>query len=154
MTARALFACLALGCGEVYADIPVHAETVTEPVFTPSAVFAGAVTWIEVHARFEGSSAAVESHALDGSEGVKLAYDRLGFFAGACPSGDVSEAAAVGSGEVALQDSTGAWVFCAAIEVGPAEETHTLEVPFVFWNGSERVTGEAALTVNVSAGGE
>lgn len=142
----------ALGCGEVYADIDVVTETVTDPVLTPSAVFAGAVTWIEVHARFDGSSASVESHGFDGSDGVKLAYDRLGFFAGPCPDSAVSETAVSAAAATALKDESGAWVFCAAIEVGPFDETASLSVPFVFWSGSERVTGTAGLTVNVTTG--
>ena len=143
---------LLMGCGEVFSDYELKTVTRAEPVFQPMAVFEGSKSWIEVHVRLEGGTASVQSHALDGFDGVKLAYDDIDFFPGACPSGVItpSSVAAAASKPGEPIDDDGRWVFCSAIEVGPFSEPQSIPVAFTFWNGLESVKGTAQLTVNIT----
>jgi hypothetical protein len=140
----------AASCGEVYADIDVRKAASIDPVFEPSSVYSGNITWVAVRARVDGDAVSIDEHGLDGSQNVKLAYDRLDFFAGACPTSAVSEAVASGDATVAEQDD-GTVLFCVAIEVGPFEATTVLPIRVVYWTGTERVTGTADLTVIAGA---
>lgn len=144
----AVLACVSLaGCGEVYADLDVRKAVTVEPAFEPAAVYSGTTTWLAVRARFEGELALIEEHDLTGEQAIKLAYDRLDFFPGACPTTPVSEAAAGATGTASARTADGSWLFCAAIEVGTFAETTVLPLRIVFWNGSERLSGTAELTV-------
>ena len=141
-------ALMLVGCGDVFADIDVRKAISVEPVFSPSAVYSGSVMWLSVRARFDGNVALIEDHQFDGSKNVKLAYDRLDFFPGACPTDSVSESAASGSAETETQSDDGSWIFCAAVEIGPFDETTVVPLQMVFWNGTERLSGTGELTVN------
>jgi hypothetical protein len=140
-----------LGCGEVYADLDVRKAAEVEPVFEPGAVYAGSVTWLAVRARFDGDIALIDDHGLDGSKNIKLAYDRLDFFPGECPTTAVSEAAAQATSTASARTADGSWVFCAAVEIGPFETTTVVPLQIAFWNGTERLTGSVELTVNAVA---
>jgi hypothetical protein len=135
-------------CGEVYADIDVRKAATVDPVFEPSAVYAGGITWVAVRARVDGDAVSIDEHGLDGSQNVKLAYDRLDFFPGACPTTDVSESSAAGDTTASsAEQADGTVLFCAAIEVGPFETTTVLPIRIVYWTGTERLSGTGELTV-------
>lgn len=139
-------------CGDVYADIDVRKATTIDPVFEPSSVYAGSVTWVAVRARVDGDAVSIDEHGLDGSQNVKLAYDRLDFFPGACPTSDVSESSAAGeTTTVSAEQADGTLLFCAAIEVGPFDTTTVLPIRIVYWTGTERLTGTGDLTVIAGA---
>lgn len=155
----AAVATAAAGCGDVYADLDVRRQATTEPYFDPISVHPSTVLWLEVRARFDdGAQASVEKHGFDGTQGVSLAYDSVGFFPGPCPSAEVSQLEAETAEGAALQaepvDATGAHVFCTAVEVGAFDITTTVDVAFVFWNGRESVTGNGQLPVVVEEGVE
>ena len=141
-------------CGEVFSDYDLKTVTRAEPVFSPIAVFEESKAWLEVHVRLEGGTASVQSHELDGLDGVKLAYDDIDFFPGACPAGVITLAnvAKAASTPGAPLDEDGRWVFCSAVEVGPFESSTAIPVAFTFWNGLESVKGTAQLTVNTVSG--
>ena len=144
-----------VSCGEVFSDYDLKSVTRAEPVFSPFVVFEESKVWLEVHVPLEGGTASVESHQIDGLDGVKLAYDDVDFFPGACPTGVITLAnvAKAASSPGAPLDDDGRWVFCSAVEVGSFESSTAIPVTFTFWNGLESVKGTAQLTVNAVNGG-
>lgn len=138
-------------CGEVFSDYELKAVTVAEPVLSPQLVLEQSTTWLEVHVGLDGGTASVQFHELDGSKGITLAYDDIGFFPGMCPTGVVSATSIDGAAASSPGDpfdDEGRWVFCSAIEVGPFEASETLRIRFTFWNGLETVKGVGTLEVH------
>ena len=139
------------GCGEVFSDYELKSVTVAEPVLSPQVVLEQSTAWLEVHVGLDGGTASVQFHELDGSKGVTLAYDDIGFFPGTCPTGVVSATSiedAASSSPGGPFDDEGRWVFCTAIEVGAFDASDTLRIKFTFWNGLETVKGVGTLVVN------
>ncbi|MEC8022829.1 MAG: hypothetical protein VX223_02780 [Myxococcota bacterium] len=138
-------------CGEVFSDYELKAVTVAEPVLQPQMVLEQSTTWLEVHVGLDGGTASVQLHEFDGSKGITLAFDDIGFFPGMCPTGVVS-ATSIDSGASSSPgdpfDDEGRWVFCTAIEVGPFEASEVLRIRFTFWNGLETVKGVGTLAVH------
>ncbi len=144
------------GCGEVYSALDAATQATTEPVFVPNAVSPNSITLMTIRARFDADGTAwVDSTGFNGLSGIAMAFPEkgLGFSPGECPTdielvtGDVAEDVAATVSDPT--DEQGRYVFCGAIEVGEPTES-MVNIPIVFWNGTESVSGTGSLSVVAS----